>query len=875
MPSTDPHNAPSPPAGPCPQRGWQHAGARLLEPRLLGPLLGALAALLAIFAIHAIGAHIHLRDLRADLLATPAAAILRALALTALGFSALATYDVLAVRRVVPGKVPLRLAALAGAIGYSFSNAIGFHVFVGGPIRYRIYQSTDLDAADVARIVSLSVLSFAGGMLGVLGAALVLGPAGAAWSVPGSTTGRFIGAALLLLVGAAIAWLARGHRELRLFGWKLLLPNVPSAIAQIGAGMVDIAAAAGALYVLLPADVAPDYVSFLPVFVAAVMAGTLSHAPGGIGVLEGTVLLGLGAGARSDVLAALLAFRAIYYLLPLCLGAAGLLVFEAWQARPRLRAVPMRAAALGRIVIPPLAAALVLLGGLVLLFSSATPNPVERIEQLRAWLPLPFVEASHLLASLTGLALVVVAHGLWRRMAPARTAATVLMLAGALFSLTQGFDWGAALLLGLFAAFLHAGRASFHRRGDWRAFRPAPGWIAFIAIVLGCAVVVGLLAYRHVPYRDALWWEFAWHGDAPRFLRAMLLLVVVTAALALDALLNRPARPRLREQPAPQAVRRVLAGAGEAGSNVALLGDKAFLVADDGKAFIMYAAQGRCWIAMGDPVGEEEAARSLIWRFAEQADRAGARAVFYAVRPDWLPTYLDLGLALLKIGEVARVPLEGFTLDGKARQPLRYALGRAQRDGLEFGIVPKAEVPAIMDSLHAVSAAWMQGKAGGEKGFSLGRFEPAYLSEFDCAVMRSAGEIIAFANLWRSGGREELSADLMRYRPGSPKGLMEALFANLLLYGHEQGYQWFNLGAAPLSGLADHPLASSWNRIGTLIYRRGDEFYNFEGLRAFKQKFDPVWTPQYLACRGGLVLPEILFSVTSLIAGGPLAVLRR
>lgn len=873
MRPTDPASTSPDPALPRTPHGWQRAGMRLLEPRLLGPLLGALAALLAIFAIHAIGAHIHLRDLRNDLLATPAAAILKALALTALGFAALAMYDVLAVRRVAPGRVSPRLAALAGAIGYSFSNAIGFHVFVGGPIRYRIYQTAGLDAADVARIVSLSVLSFAGGMLCVLGAALLLEPAGAA--TPTGGAGRLAGAALLLLVGGVIAWLALGHRELRLLGWQLPLPGVASALLQVGAGMVDIAAAAGALYVLLPAGVAPGYVGFLPVFVAAVIAGTLSHAPGGIGVLEGAVLLGLGAGARSDVLAALLAFRAIYYLLPLAIGASGLLAFEAWHARSRLRPVPLHTAALGRVLVPPLAAALVLLGGLVLLFSGATPSPAGRIEQLRNWLPLPFVEASHLLASLVGLALVVLAHGLWRRMAAARTAAVALMLAGALFALARGFDWEAALLLGLFAAILHAGRDAFHRRADWRSFRPTPGWLAFIAIVLGCAVVVGLLAYRHVPYHDALWWEFAWHGNAPRFLRAMLLLVVVAAALALDALLNRPARPRSGGQPVPQAVREVLAGASDAGSNVALLGDKAFLLADDGRAFLMYAAQGRCWISMGDPVGEEEAARSLIWRFAEQADRAGARAVFYAVHPGWLPAYLDLGLALLKIGEVARVPLEGFTLEGKARQPLRYAQGRAQREGIEFVVVPRAGVPAIMASLQSVSDAWMQGKPGGEKGFSLGRFEPRYLGEFDCAVMRQHGEVIAFANLWRSGGREEISADLMRYRPGSPKVLMEALFANLLLYGREQGYQWFNLGAAPLSGLADHPLASTWNRIGTLIYRRGDEFYNFEGLRAFKQKFDPVWTPQYLACRGGLVLPEVLFSVTSLIAGGPLAALRR
>ena len=860
------------------QRSWQLILAHLMEARVLGPLVGAVATALAIFAIHAISVHIHLHDVRADLLATPAGAMGKALALTAFGFCALAMYDVLAARRVAPGRVSTSLAAFAGAVGYSFSNVIGFHVFVGGPIRYRIYQRAGLDAADVARIVSISVLTFTGGMITVLGAALLLDPAGVpTLHLLGGRVDRIFGAALLLVMAAGIAWLAVGRTELHILGWKMLLPSAPSAAVQIVVGAVDIAAAAGALYVLLPADIAPGYASFMLIFVAAVLASTISHAPGGLGVLEVTVLLGLGAGPRSDVLAALLVFRVIYYLVPLTLGATSLLVFEALHTRARLQTASARGAAVLRTIVPPFSATLALIGGLVLLLSSATHNLDERTVHLQEWLPLPFVEASHLLASITGLALVVLAHGLWRRVAQARVAAIALLLAGAVFSIVRGLDWDDALLLAAFAALLHFGRAAFYRHGNWRTFRPTPRWFALIFIVLACAVVVGLFAYRHVPYRDALWWEFAWHGDAPRFLRAMLLLALAVAALALDALLNRPVQPRVGNQPVPDAVRNILAGAEVADTepNVALLGDKAFLLSDDERAFIMYAVQGRSWITMGDPVGDATAARSLIWRFAERADRAGARAVFYSVQPAFLPTYLDMGLALLKMGEVARVPLDGFTLEGKERQPLRYAHARAQRDGLEFAIIPKTEVPSIIDVLQAVSQAWMEGKAGQEKGFSLGRFDRTYLSEFDCAVMSKDGQIVAFANLWRSGGKQELSIDLMRYRSGVSKVLMEALFANLLLYGKQQGYSWFNLGAAPLSGLVNHPLASSWNRIGTFIYRHGDEFYNFEGLRAFKQKFDPVWTPQYLACRSGLALPQVLFDVTSLIGGGPLAMLHK
>ena len=141
--------------------------------------------------------------------------------------------------------------------------------------------------------------------------------------------------------------------------------------------------------------------------------------------------------------------------------------------------------------------------------------------------------------------------------------------------------------------------------------------------------------------------------------------------------------------------------------------------------------------------------------------------------------------------------------------------------------------------------------------------------------MRRGERIVAFANLWRSGDGRELSIDLMRHAPEAPNVVMDALFVELMLYGRAEGYLWFHLGAAPLAGLADHPLASTWNRIGTFIYRRGDEFFNFEGLRAYKEKFVPVWTPQYLACRGGLTLPQALLDAATLISGNPVGMLKR
>jgi phosphatidylglycerol lysyltransferase len=113
-----------------------------------------------------------------------------------------------------------------------------------------------------------------------------------------------------------------------------------------------------------------------------------------------------------------------------------------------------------------------------------------------------------------------------------------------------------------------------------------------------------------------------------------------------------------------------------------------------------------------------------------------------------------------------------------------------------------------------------------------------------------------------------MSIDLMRHRAEVPPGTMDFLFLRLILRAKEQGYTFFDLGMAPLSGLAAHRLAPVWHRLGGLVFRRGERFYNFRGLRAFKEKFDPVWEPRYLCTEGGLDPWVVLADVAALQSGG-------
>ncbi|HEX3159354.1 MAG TPA: phosphatidylglycerol lysyltransferase domain-containing protein, partial [Gemmatimonadaceae bacterium] len=360
--------------------------------------------------------------------------------------------------------------------------------------------------------------------------------------------------------------------------------------------------------------------------------------------------------------------------------------------------------------------------------------------------------------------------------------------------------------------------------------------------------------------------------------------VLALGVLGLARLLRtaeaRPASPTEAELARAAAI---VARSPHSAAALALLGDKALLFpprstgpADDG--FVMYGVEGRSWIAMGDPVGAPAQRAELAWRFREEADRLGAWPVFYQVRAELLPLYIDLGLTFVKLGEEAVVPLRGFTLEGGERKGLRRMLKDGEKRGMTFEVVEAGAVPALLPRLRAVSDDWLSHKAAREKGFSLGRFDGAYLRRFPCALVRVGGphgEIVAFADLWLGDGQTECSPDLMRHVAAAPKGVMDFLFVSLLQWGAREGFARCNLGMAPLAGLTPRHLAPLWTRAGALIAQHGETYYNFAGLRAYKEKFPVVWEPRYLASPGGLALPRILANVAALIAGGLGGVIRR
>lgn len=814
--------------------------------------------------------HYHISDILNDLRQIPLRHLMAGGLLTVVNYWVLTTLDASAIR-YAGSSLEYGKVALTSFIGYAFSHNVGLSWLSGGSIRYRLYGAWGLTGGEIAKVIAFCQVSVLIGFLLVSGVSFILGQAAvpSLAHLPAANlhlAGIILISPVLLYLGL-VFWIRKpvNIREI-----EVPLPRGPLILAQILIPSIDWILAGSVAFMLLPHGPEVSFHHFLSIYLLSTMAGVISQVPGGLGVFESLMLIFLTpAVSASSVMGGLLAFRLIYYFSPLALAVVLLMCHEILQRKLHTKKVIQVPLQWFSSFVPEILSAIVFLCGCLLLLSGSTPGLGDRMGFLANTLPLTVIEFSHFFGSLVGFGMLILSWGLFHRIDASYPITITLFLLGIVFSLLKGFDYEEALVLGFFLMLLLPSKSLFYRKGSLVTGRFTLSWLISLFLALAAFIWLGLFSYKHVEYSHDLWWQFTFDGDAPRFMRAAVGVVGATFGLALFTLI-RPKPPRFLppDRLTLDSLVPIIESSHRTQANLALMGDKSILLNDSKTAFLMFGIEERSWVSMGDPTGTAGEIRELAWEFREMCDYYNGYPVFYQVIPENLHLYLDLGLTVFKLGEEARVRLPQFSLDGSSRKEFRHTLSRLDREGCTFEIIPRESIHARIEDLRLVSDSWLKTKATREKKFSLAFFSEDYLAHFPVAVVRKGEEILAFANLLEGGGREELSVDLMRYRPGSPNGIMEFLFLQIILWGKDSGYQWFNMGMAPLSGLEARPLAPLWNRIGAFLFRHGDQFYNFEGLRNYKNKFAPEWSPRYLACPGGgLVVPRILANLASLISG--------
>jgi uncharacterized membrane protein YbhN (UPF0104 family) len=311
------------------------ATARLIDEKIGWNRIGLALSLViigtALFVLYRMLRGIDVAQVMVALKATDRSDVISAALFVAAGYFTLTFYDLFALRTIGANHVPYRIAALAGFTSYSVGHNVGATVFTGGAVRYRVYSAWGLTAFDVAKICFIAGLTFWLGNATVLGLGIAYEPeaASAIDQLP-PWFNRIIAIAALCILAGYVAWVWAKPRVIGRAGWSVTLPGGPFTLLQIVIGIIDLACCALAMYVLLPDAPQIDFIRLAVVFVSATLLGFASHSPGGLGVFDAAMLVALIEYDKEQLVAGLLLFRLLYYIVPFALSLLILGARELW-----------------------------------------------------------------------------------------------------------------------------------------------------------------------------------------------------------------------------------------------------------------------------------------------------------------------------------------------------------------------------------------------------------------------------------------------------------------------------------------------------------------------------------------------------------------
>jgi uncharacterized membrane protein YbhN (UPF0104 family) len=618
--------------------------------RQLPALVGVVLLIGAIYVVQREFRHLRLRDIGAALHAIPPRSVALSLGWTVLSYFVLTFYDRLGTM-YAGHKVSYGRVAFASFCAYALSHNLGFSTVSGAAVRFRLYAHWGLTPSQIAKTVAFCSLTFGLGGMVLGGGILFLEPR----AIP------FFGAHLprvamyavgVLLWGVVVGYVtfARVLRRVRLFGQMIELPGVRMAVLQVLLATVDVAITATIFYQLLPAVPHLTWVIFLGVYVASYTAGLLTNLPGGIGVFDTAMLLGLAPYIDAPrIVGAIVVFRLCYYVIPLFLAGSlfagneillrgGLL----WQRAATVPAVQ----ALARWSEPDFAVAsstgsVALCGALLLCLGVLAPQTDF------SWLDPDIAglarQAGQFVPSLIGAGLVVMAIGLSHRVNLAWGVTLVLLVAGAAFTATQDDRLWVAGVLILTALLVAPFRACFYRHASLLSGPLEPSSALSLVVLAICLLALAVTRPYTRELSNNAWWAVIMSRTIPNSLRLAVALAVVLGLLAIWRLV-RPGRVRWLPWNATTRVR--LAALGVIPPRHA----DGLVMGEAERAAIPFRRCGGVLLGLGDPSGADADRVSAIWRLRDLARQEGLDPAFWRAGPGLLKVYGDLGLTALPLG---------------------------------------------------------------------------------------------------------------------------------------------------------------------------------------------------------------------------------
>ncbi len=494
--------------------------------------------------------------------------------------------------------------------------------------------------------------------------------------------------------------------------------------------------------------------------------------------------------------------------------------------------------------------------------------------------PIEFIRLSRTLTILIGFALTVSSLNIYKRKRRAWAAVLGLSFFSTILHLTRGLDYEEALCSFGLMLLLLLTRRTFSVKSSVPDLRAG---LMRLPVAAAIAVGYGIAGFWFLDRRhflinfhigDAIWTTLRLlslsgdprlvpHTSYAHWFLTSFYVITGTALLYAGFSLFRPVIHQFTTLPRERHLARQIVQqyARTSLDYFKTWPDKSFFFSPSHRSMISYAVAGNVALVLGDPVGPEEEIETTVRAFLAMCWDNDWTVGFHQTLPDFLPLYQSLRLKKLKIGDDAIVSLADFSLEGKSRKEFRQKVRQLEAVGIRAVEYPAPVPEEVIARLKEVSDEWLRIPGRRERGFTLGRFDPAYLRSTPVlAAVDSQGTVLGFMNVI-AVNEKEISIDMMRRRAEAPNGVMDYLFTKLLLYAKEKAYERFNMGMAPMAGFQEREEATAEERLIHNFFQQLNFLFSFRGLRQYKAKFATTWEPRYLIYRHILDLPRLALAL--------------